>query len=348
MVSFEKATLEKLVLHHVGNKANDEKLHLGTAPYVLNNDISPILLKYFTNSFKPSQYFVFSDEEGFNNNFVYSQVENIFSDVTNNLYDASCEIAKHLFNVTTHPNIKAGHLYVTYFQGCYIDGQQTDAVGIFKSENLDTYLKIYPKNEDFEIQTDEGININKLDKGCIVFNKDKEDGYVVSVVDNISKGTQAVYWTDDFLGLMQRQDAYFKTDNVLNIYKSFVKDELPKKYDISMMQQADFLNRADEYFRTNKNFNTENFNEKVLGDDSLCESFHDYKQTYETENGFHIDDDFIMSEEALKKASRYLRSIIKLDKNFTIYVHGQRDMVELGEDKNNGLRYYKFFFKKEQ
>ncbi len=347
MISFEKATLERLVVHAVGNRANDEKLHLSAAPYVLNSDISPVLLKYFTHSFKQTPYFVFSDEQGLYNNVVYQQVSAIFEDATNNLYSASCEIAKHLFEVTTHPNIKSGHLYVCYMKDCFVDGTQTDCVGIFKSETKQTYMKVFAQQENFVINTDEGIDINKLDKGAIIFNKDKEEGYVVAVVDNVSKGTEAVYWTDDFLSLMQRQDAYFKTDNLLNIYKTFVKDQVPQQYDVSLIDQADLLNRADDYFHNNKNFNSQKFNEQVFANDDLAQNFEAYKRTYQTENSMQIDDDFMMSEEALKKASRYLRSVIKLDKNFTIYVHGQRNMVEVGEDENNGLKYYKFFFKKE-
>jgi hypothetical protein len=35
--------------------------------------------------------------------------------------------------------------------------------------------------KSWEVIGEEGININKLDKGCLVFNANKEDGYVVSV-----------------------------------------------------------------------------------------------------------------------------------------------------------------------
>ena len=41
-----------------------------------------------------------------------------------------------------------------------------------------------------------GVNINKLDKGCLIFNTNKEDCYVVSVVDNSNRG-EAKYWVED-------------------------------------------------------------------------------------------------------------------------------------------------------
>jgi len=347
MMTCQDATLDRLVLHRIGNKANNESLHLSKAPYVLDNDISGVLLKYFTTPFKSTQYYVFSMEGSSTKNTVYNQVSLIFEDPKENLYSASCEIARHLFDVSLHPNIKAGELYVTHLENCYLDGEILDAVGIFKSETRQTYLKIYPKGEDFSIESDDGIDINKLDKGCIIFNKEKEDGYVVAIVDTISRGNEAVYWVDEFLNLAQRQDSYFKTDNMLNVCKDFVTEYLPQEYEMTRLDQVDFLNRNQEFFKDNKNFDTDSYSEKVFGDDSYKDDFIRFKQQYERENDIQLQDNFIMNDEALKRASRYLRSVIKLDKNFTIYIHGKRDRVEIGEDEQRQMKYYKFYFDKE-
>ncbi|MDR0604368.1 MAG: hypothetical protein LBG80_08720 [Bacteroidales bacterium] len=40
-------------------------------------------------------------------------------------------------------------------------------------------------------ESEKGININKLDKGCLIFNTERENGYIVAVVDNTNKGTDA-------------------------------------------------------------------------------------------------------------------------------------------------------------
>lgn len=68
-----------------------------------------------------------------------------------------------------------------------------DAVGLFKSENKDTFLKVYPSGDGFEIESQQGVNINKLDKGALIFNTDKENGYIVAIVDNTNKGAEAHY-----------------------------------------------------------------------------------------------------------------------------------------------------------
>ena len=54
----------------------------------------------------------------------------------------SRQIAKHLYDISSHPKIKGGELYVTYFSNMVLDGDTVDAVGIFKSETKETYLKV--------------------------------------------------------------------------------------------------------------------------------------------------------------------------------------------------------------
>lgn len=347
MMTCEDATLERLVLHKVGNKANGEQLNLSSAPYVLNSDISSLLLKYFTSPFKGSQYYVFTNDSDVGFNAMYNAVSNIFDDAKTNLYEESCNIANHLYDVSVHPNIKSGELYITYMKQCYLDGEIVDAVGIFKSETKETYLKVFPQGDNFDIEQDNGININKLDKGCIVFNKDRDNGYVVAVVDSTSRGNEAVYWIDDFLSLRQRQDSYFQTENMLSLCKNFVTEYLPQEYEMTKADQAEILNRSSAFFKENKNFDTDVFSEKVMENEDLQDKFKAYKTQYEKEYEMDFGDNFIVNEEALKKNSRYLRSVIKLDKNFTIYIHGKRDRVEVGEDLEKGLKYYKLYFEKE-
>ena len=40
--------------------------------------------------------------------------------------------------------------------------------------------------------------------------------------------------------------------------------------------------------------------------------------------------------------------ILKLDKNFHIYIHGNKDLIEKGFDDNKSLNYYKVYFREEQ
>jgi hypothetical protein len=46
-----------------------------------------------------------------------------------------------------------------------------------------------------------------------------------------------------------------------------------------------------------------------------------------------------------EKQARSFKSVIKLDKNFHIYIHGDRNLIEQGED-NKG-KYYKVYYQEE-
>ena len=50
----------------------------------------------------------------------------------------------------------------------------------------------------------------------------------------------------------------------------------------------------------------------------------------------------------LRKQAKAFKSVIKLDQNFHIYVHGRRDWIERGFDDDKKTHYYKVYFKSEE
>ena len=180
----------------------------------------------------------------------------------------------------------------------------------------------------------------------MIFNIDKENGYIVSVVDNTNKGAEAKYWTDDFLHVKPRKDEYHNTQNVMSLCKNFIKEGLPEELDISKADQVDFLNKAVEYFKENEDFDMSDFKKVVMRKPEVAESFDQYKSEYEFARELAVLDRFSISEAAVKKQARALKSVIKLDKNFHIYVHGDRDMIEQGTDEE-GRKYYKIYYTQE-
>ena len=216
---------------------------------------------------------------------------------------------------------------------------------MFKSENKDTFLKIYPAGEGFEIESETGINIHKLDKGCLIFNTEQEKGYVVAVVDNAGKGDDARYWMDDFLHVGPRHDDYYHTQQALSLCGRFVREELPQQFDLSKAEQAALLNRSVQFFKDRDTFNANEFAAEVMEQPDLAERFGQYKAAYQRERDIEIADDFAISDPAVKRQARALRSVIKLDKNFHIYVHGNRNLIEQGVDENG--KFYKIYYREE-
>ena len=252
-----------------------------------------------------------------------------------------------MYEVSEHPNIKSGELYITRLSQCFIDGDVVDAVGIFKSENKETYLKVFPKGDGFDIESESGININKLDKGCIIFNKEQEEGYVATVVDVSNKNGEAAYWTDGFLGLAARHDSFFNTEHAINLCRGFVTEYLPSEYEMTKADQAELLSKTSDYMKEYKQFDVNKYANDVIGNNELQEKFEDYRFQYEKDFDMDFSDNFAISEQAFRKGQRGFRSILKLDKNFTVYIHGSHNRIEQGEDEDTGLKYYKFLYDNE-
>ena len=345
MIIFHETRLQKISLHEVGNKLNNEGIRFSKKNLHLDESIYEILKSYFLSSFKNEEYYNLYHESDLNLNEVYTYITEIFND-PDNLHEQSVHLAKHLYEQSVHPKIKSGEFYTVYFKDCMIDGETIDAIGLFKSENKETFLKVYQAGDGFAMESENGINIHKLDKGCLILNKEKEQGYIVAVVDNTNKGLEAQYWLDNFLHVLQRKDEYFNTQNILSICKNFVTKQMPQQFEVSKADQADFLNKSVKFFKENENFDLEDFTNEVIGQKEVIESFKKYKSEFQEERDIEISDSFMISDTAVKKQARVFKSIIKLDKNFHIYVHGNRNLIEQGVDEK-GRKFYKIYYQEE-
>jgi len=347
MLLFPETIIDQIVVHKVGSKYNEENVRFSKDLLDINDEIKDLLTKYFLTPFKSNEFFNFHHESDLNLNEVYHYVSQIFDD-PDKIYDQSINIAKHLYENSTHPNINGGEFYIVYFQDCSFNSEPVDAIGLFKSETRETFLKVYPGENNYTIESEQGIDIKKLDKGCLILNIEKEKGFVVTSVDKLSKGEDARYWIDDFLKIKQREDEYYHTENVMKMYKDFVVKELPNEFQMTKADQVDMINKSKSFFKEADNFEMEDFSEKVIEDKDLIDSFNDYKKTYESENEVQISNEFEISDSAVKKLSRGMKSVIKLDKNFHIYVHGNREYITKGFDDKSGMQFYQVFFKEEK
>lgn len=63
---------------------------------------------------------------------------------------------------------------MAYLTNLSIDNNQVDAVGVFKSELQSDFLQFEENGSNLEMILQHGINLNKLDKGCLIFNHKKK------------------------------------------------------------------------------------------------------------------------------------------------------------------------------
>lgn len=343
--TFIGAVIADFYVHKVGNKIADEEYFIAKRNVNADNDLKTLLSHYFLSSFKSEELYRFNHDIELPLNEVYSCVRKIFNN-PGSLYEQSINLAKHLYNQSVHPKIKGGEFYVVFFKDCILNGESLDAIGLFKSENKDTFLEVEQITDGFDIESRKGININKLDKGCLIFNKEADKGFTVTIIDNTNKGNEAQYWKDNFLNVATLNNDFHQTNQFLGIAKQFVTKQLDDEFELSKADKIDFLNRSVDYFKKNETFDKQEFEEQVFGDSSVIESFRKFEETYRQGNEVELSDNFEISAQAVKKQARVFKSILKLDKNFDIYIHGNRQLIEQGIDEN-GRKYYKIYYENE-
>ena len=349
MITYFEASLSSFAVHHVGNPLQDEGYSLSEEPVIVADEImNRLLMQFFLSPFeKSNQVYEFMHPSGdVSLNDLYSLCNIAFFE-QDSFLPASKNIAKHLYGVSNHPKIKSGELYVALFDNIQIEGEQLQAIGIFKSESKESYLKVNPAIGRFDMSYEqEAININKLDKGCLIFNTNAESGYKVAVIDNGGKSDQG-YWIDEFLQLRVRQDQYTATSNIMSLAKHFVVTKLDDEFEITQSDKSDLLNKAAKYFKEKEAFDLDEFTGEVLGNDAAIESFKSFKENYEADFNTKVPDSFDISDSAVKKALPAFKNVIKLDKNFKIQILGNKELIERGFDAEKALNYYKVYFKQE-
>jgi hypothetical protein len=83
-----EALIDRLAMHVVGNRMNDELLTLSKSTVNIDDELVSILSSFFIIPFKTERYFNLYHPDGFENNEVFKAVAAIF-DNPENLYESS-------------------------------------------------------------------------------------------------------------------------------------------------------------------------------------------------------------------------------------------------------------------
>jgi hypothetical protein len=127
--------------------------------------------------------------------------------------------------------------------------------------------------------------------------------------------------------------------------KEFVKNEFSNQFESNAVQRDAIIQDTLNFLKTKNNFDFEEFTNEVIKQPEAIESFNNFKSTYQEKYDLEIAENFQISDSAVKKQQRSFKSVIKLDKNFHIYIHGDREKIQLCEDENG--KFYKIYFDKE-
>ncbi|MEM6263185.1 MAG: nucleoid-associated protein [Bacteroidota bacterium] len=346
MINLSQAKLKHLAVHKVGNKVRDEGMIASEKPIELTEELQVILEDFFLKPFKSDFFHQFWHETDLGLNEVYTFVKQIFTNPHEELHPQSVNILKHLYSHSTHPNTEGGELYVAHFRECELGDMTVDAVGIFKSENKEVYLNLDTESETVALRPEQGINIKRLDKGCLVFNTFEDDGFSLLVVERNQGETQ--YWREDFLKVQRLQDDSYQTQSYLDLCYDFCEEVLTRETD--RKDQVAFLNKSIDYFSHNKEFEPAEFKQKVmLENPQYADKFEDFATQFETDTGLEPEQSFQVSKQAVREAKRKFKNLIKLNTGVEIKIPIKADVgfVERGYDEQRGMGYYKLYFTEE-
>lgn len=345
MIDFSRAQLTNYILHGVGNKGLGEELNLTEKLIEFTDDfVKETTLRYFLTPFKTDVYYEFKGKIDISLDSVANVCEDMFSS-RKDFIELSNKIAKVLYNQSMHPKIAGGELHVCYFKDAVCDGELVDAIGLFKTERQETFIKIEPIGSEYAIDTQSGIDIHKLDKGCLIFNTDKKDGYKLSIIDINNRVAEcALYWEEDFLNAKIKTNAYYHTSNFIDTSRGFCEEILTEANNVSKEEKMMMLNKSVSYFKEKEKFDLKDFEKEVLIQPEIIEAFNEYREDYHKRMDLVSADAFDVSATAVKKNNKYMRTIVKLDKNFHVHIHARHEYIEKGFDEEKGLKYYKLFY----
>lgn len=345
-ITFDNANLKKVITHTVGNKQREEGFNLSKETTYVNPESEDYLKTYFLSQIQPVESLNFTHPVELELNEIYVQAKQIFEN-PEGFVEESHNITKLLYEQSEHPKIKHGEVNVVLFDDIIVDDEVVEAIGIYKSETNKPYIamNMSESGSGYEIQHKFGYDLKGIDKGCLILNIGKEEGYLVFVIDNISG--DAKYWLDDFLKVKPSSNDFYETKAFMDMTKVFLTDQLPNESSIDKTERIEMLNKTVEYFKQNEAFDQKEFEETVLKEPEVIDSFRSFAPNYSEENQVNISDGFGISNQAVKKQVRRFKSVLKLDKNFHIYIHGGNKQIQKGTEPD-GRKFYKIYYENEE
>jgi len=341
MIQIEDTIIRKLIYHRI-NSDNDNSVLSDTLYDFSNDEEEVVLKKIFLKPFLSNTItYEFKHEIDLEMNPLFKLSTSIAEG--NDFILQTKNICQHLKSVSKHPNIKDGDLFIMKFDNINFNNKLYEGLGIYKVENKENFIETTKYfNGEAGLSFRKGIGSKRLDKACLILLTEKP--YTVFIIDNTSIETD--YWQNEFIKVNLKQDDINNTNHFLSLAKSFVTKQFPSEFETTKADQIDLLNRSVEYFKKNESFDKQNFEQEVFQESEIIKSFQSFDSRYRQENEIQIADDFLISPQAVKKQARIFKSVLKLDKNFHIYIHGNHELIKQGVD-SDGRKYYKIYFENE-
>jgi 37-kD nucleoid-associated bacterial protein len=351
-IRFTSAYATGLVLAKVGHPQRDEPLQTSREVFKIAEDDQETLTAIFLKPFKNLAAHRFSHHSSLEHHEMNSFATAIFAS-EDGLLEKGCEIAKRLYAKSNHPNIKSGDLCISLIKNIEVNGEVVAGLCILKSESVVPFLSISTRDGDLQLHTEQGINPERIDKGCLILDHLSQKGYYVLTFDR--SGTDSRFWVRDFLGVVPVTDSPFLTNKFTGMAVSFLENEkktTPKADDSPPWDDCSAARDAISYFEEKDHFSLQEFEEQVLKTPENKEKFAKHRAQIEEETGQRLDDAFEISKKDVTKAKRKINAMMRLDTGVVIrlkpsVIDDPDKVLEYGFDQKRGMKFVKIFFHKD-
>jgi len=346
---FTSASATGLVLAKVGHPQRDEPLQTSKEVFKIEDADQEALTAIFLKPFKNLTGHRFSHHASLEQHEMNAYAKAIFAS-EEGLLEKGCEIAKRLYAKSNHPNIKSGDLCISLVHGVDVNGELKKAICILKSESVTPFLSISTRDGDLQLHTEQGINPEKIDKGCLIIDHLDAKGYYVLTFDR--SGTDSRFWVRDFLGVVPISDGSYLTNKYANMAVSFLEKEKkakPADDETPPWETSNEALQAITYFEEKENFSLQEFEENVLKSPEVIEKFKKHRAEAEAEQGERFEDSFQISKKDVSKAKKKIQSIMKLDTGVEVRLNSSiisksDKILEHGFDDQKRMKFIKIYF----
>lgn len=351
-LGLDEARIAGLVLAKVGNPSRDEPLQTSKKVLKVEEADQALLTAIFLRPFRSlgMQGQRFHHHSSLEKHELNGCAAAVFGE-DDGLLEKGCEIAQRLYSKSGHPNIKSGDLCMALLEGIEVEGERKRALCILKSESVTPFLSILTKDGDLQLSTEQGINPEKIDKGCLVVDHFAGKGYYVLTFDRA--GNESRFWVRDFLGVMPIVDPSLMTKKVAEMAMAAVTSDGGEADDDSPPWEVNTpAKEALSYFDGKKKFSLQEFEEQALRTPAAKARFAAERKRLEEEEGVKVDDAFDISKRDVAKARKGMKSMMKLDTGVEIklkpkVVDRPEAVLEKGYDAEKGMKFIKVFYNRD-
>lgn len=355
-MNFEEAHITGLVLAKVGNPSRDEALQTSKQVLQVDEGDQAMLTGIFLRPFKSlgMQGHRFHHHTALEKHELNGCAASVLKD-DSALLERGCEIANRLYSKSNHPNIKSGDLCIALIDGIEVEGEMKQAICILKSESVTPFLSISAKDGDLQLSTEQGINPEKIDKGCLIVDHFAAKGYYVLTFDRA--GSESRFWVRDFLGVVPISDASLMSKKVAEMAVSAVASTASASRDEGGDDSPPWeANRAASealgYFKDHKTFSLAEFEEQALRTPEAKAKFAEERRRMEEDEGVKIEEGFDISTRDVSKAKKLMKSVMKLDTGVELRlspkaIEQKEPVIETGYDDERGMKFVKVFYRRD-